>query len=186
MVAIRKATSTDAKDIATHLLFAMEDIVYKFIGEENTEKANGFMLHFAARPNNQYSYENCWVAEVNNSVVAVIIVYDGARLVKLRGPVVEFTRSKFNPEFQPEDETQAGEYYIDCLAVNPDQQGRGIGTKLLEFVIDEYVNKQGQTLGLLVDEVNPNAKRLYLKLGFKSVATKVVFAKNMEHLQIKP
>jgi ribosomal protein S18 acetylase RimI-like enzyme len=185
MAAIRKATLNDSHIIATHLLSAMEDIVYKFIGEEDPERANEFMSHFAAKPNNQYSYENCWVAEVNNTVVAVVIVYDGARLTELREPVVEYIRSKFNAEFKPEDETQAGEYYIDCLAVNPDQQGRGIGTKLLEFVIDEYVNKQRQTLGLLVDEVNPNAKRLYLRLGFNSVATKVLFGKNMEHLQIK-
>jgi ribosomal protein S18 acetylase RimI-like enzyme len=185
MVAIRKATLNDSQIIAMHLLLAMEDIVYKFIGEEDPDKAMEFMLHFAGKDDNQYSYENCWVAEVNSTVVAVVIVYDGARLVKLREPVVEYIRGKFNPQFQPEDETQAGEYYIDCLAVNPDQRARGIGTKLLEFVINEYVNKQGQTLGLLVDEVNPNAKRLYLRLGFQSVATKVLFGKNMEHLQIK-
>jgi ribosomal protein S18 acetylase RimI-like enzyme len=185
MIAIRKATLNDSQSLATHLLLAMEDIVFKFIGEEDPDKAMEFMLHFAGKDNNQYSYQNCWVVEIKNSVVAVILVYEGARLVELRKPIVEYIRSKFNPDFQPEDETQPGEYYIDCLAVNPSFQNAGIGTKLLEFVIDEYVNKQGRALGLLVDGTNPNAKRLYLKLGFKSVETKVVFGKKMEHLQIK-
>jgi len=54
----------------------------------------------------------------------------------------------------------------------------------LQFLIDEYVNKHNQTLGLLVDEGNPNAKRLYLKSGFKSAGKKVLFGRNLEYLQI--
>lgn len=119
------------------------------------------------------------------NVVAVINLYNGALLSELREPVVEYIRSKFNSDFKPEDETQAGEYYIDSLGVNPNQQNKGVGTKLLKFVIDKYVNRNNQTLGLLVDEVNPNAKRLCLKLGFKSAGKRVLFGKNMEHLQFK-
>lgn len=58
--------------------------------------------------------------------------------------------------------------------------------KLLQFIIDEYVSKQGHTLGLLVDEKNPNAKRLYLKLGFKHVGNKVLLGNSMKQLQINP
>jgi len=118
-------------------------------------------------------------------VVAAINLYNGALLSELRQPVIEYLRSKLNNDFNFEDETQAGEYYIDSLSVNPNQQSKGIGTKLLRFVIDEYVNKRSQTLGLLVDEINPNAKNLYLKLGFKSAGTRILFGKNMEHLQLK-
>ena len=32
---------------------------------------------------------------------------------------------------------------------------------------------------------NVNAKRLYLKMGFKNVGHKMLVGKNMEHLQIK-
>lgn len=83
-----------------------------------------------------------------------------------------------------EDETESGEFYIDCIGVNSDQQGKGIGSKALNFLIDEYVVKNHQTLGLLVDEDNPNAKRLYLKLGFKVVGRKSLAGKKMEHLQL--
>ena len=182
---VRKATLNDAEIIATYLSLPMKDILYKFIGEEDPEKAREFMLHFVGRENNQYSYQNCWVVEDNMKVVAAINLYNGALLSELRQPVIEHLRSKFNNDFSPEDETQAGEYYIDSLGVNPNQQAKGIGTKLLQFVIDEYVNKRSQTLGLLVDEINPNAKKLYLKLGFKSAGARILFGKNMEHLQIK-
>jgi GNAT superfamily N-acetyltransferase len=185
MIFVRKATLNDSEILATYLSLPMKDILYKFIGEEDPAKAREFMLHFVARENNQYSYQNCWVAEDNTEVVAAINLYDGALLSELRQPVIEYVRSKFNNYFNPEDETQVGEYYIDSLGVNPNQQNKGIGTKLLQFVIDEYVNKRSQPLGLLVDEINPSAKKLYLKLGFKSAGTRMLFGKNMEHLQIK-
>jgi ribosomal protein S18 acetylase RimI-like enzyme len=162
----------------------MEDIVYKFIGERDQEMARVFMLHFVQKGNNQYSWENCWVVESEGKVVAAVNLYDGGRLAELRKPVVEYLRKQSNRDLIVDDETQAGEYYVDALGVTPDQQGNGIGTQLLQFIIDEYVTMRNQTLGLLVDESNPGAKRLYLKLGFKHAGRKVFFGKNMDHMQI--
>lgn len=182
---IRKATIKDSKDIATYLLLAMEDIVYKFIGEQNYDKAKEFLLHFIEKENNQYSYKNCFVVEDDNEIIAAVNIYDGAKLHLLREPIAQYVRTHFNKNFNPEDETQKGEFYIDTLGVSPKCQGKGIGSKLLQFLIDEYVTKKQKTLGLLVDEGNPNAKKLYLKLGFKPVGIKTLIGKRMEHLQIK-
>jgi ribosomal protein S18 acetylase RimI-like enzyme len=180
---IRKATSNDSEAIATHLLLAMEDIVYKFIGMEDAEKAREFMLHFAGRENNQYSYQNCWVVQDEDEVVAAVNIYDGALLHQLRKPVLDYLKSRYDRDLSPEDETHAGEYYIDSLGVNVHRQCNGIGSKLVRYIIDEYT-KRCQTLGLLVDQENPNARRFYLRHGFKSVGKKMLFGKHMEHLQI--
>lgn len=180
---IRKARVDDAEFIAGYLLLAMEDIVYKFIGAMNAQKAKALLLFFASRGNNQYSWENCWVAEDGGVVVAAVNVYDGGQLHALRQPVVDHILKYYNADWQPEDETSAGEFYIDSLGVDPSQRGRGVGSMLLEFLINEYVTKRGYTLGLLVDEDNPNAKRLYVRLGFRSVGMKLVFGKRLEHLQ---
>jgi ribosomal protein S18 acetylase RimI-like enzyme len=67
----------------------------------------------------------------------------------------------------------------------PNQQGKGIGAKLIQYVINEQVQENGQTLGLLVDKANPGAKRLYLKLGFEVVGEKNLMGISMEHLQLK-
>ena len=184
MIIVRKATLTDSKLIATCLLLAMKEIIYKFIGEEDEKKAKEFILHFVERDNNQYSYQNCWVAEGDMGVVGAVNLYNGIQLSELRRPVIEYIRSRLASDFNVEEETQEGEYYIDSLGVNINYQNQGIGTKLLQFLIDEYVIKRTQTLGLLVDAGNSNAKRLYLKLGFKSVGKKIFLGKNMEHLQI--
>ncbi|AYN04011.1 MULTISPECIES: GNAT family N-acetyltransferase [unclassified Flavobacterium] len=182
---IRKATINDSNDIVTYLLLAMEDIVYKFIGKEDYNKAKDFLLHFVEKENNQYSYKNCFVVEDDNEIVAAVNIYDGAKLHLLREPIAQYVRTHYNKNFNPEDETQKGEIYIDTLGVNPKCQGKGIGSKLLQFLIDEYVTKKHKTLGLLVDEGNPNAKKLYLKLGFKPVGVKTLVGKRLEHLQIK-
>jgi ribosomal protein S18 acetylase RimI-like enzyme len=182
---IRKATKADAEYIASYMLLAMEEIVYHFIGEKDGRKAKALMWYFAEREDNQYSYQNCWVAVLDQEVVAAVNIYDGARLQELRQPFVEHIKARFNKDFQPQAETGAGEYYIDTLGVHPVHQGKGIGSKMLQFLIEEYVIKQKQTLGLLVEKENTKAKRLYSKLGFKSSGTKVLWGKELEHLQIK-
>lgn len=182
---IRKAVWSDAEAIAECLLLAMEEIVFHFIGDDDPVKAKKFLLHFVERENNQYSYENCRVVESDGKIVAAIDIYDGADLHALRAPVIAYVRGHYNPDFDPEDETGAGEFYIDSLGVAPGQQGKGIGSKLLDHVIDEYVTRNHQTLGLLVDEDNPDAKKLYLKLGFISAGKTTLAGKRMEHLQIR-
>lgn len=183
---IRKAVKSDSPYIAPLLLLAMEDIIYKFIKKEDFVTARDFLHYFVESENNQYSYQNCFVAEADNEIIGAVNVYNGADLITLRTPIVEFVRENFNPDFDPELETRAGEFYIDSLGVNPNHQGKGIGSKLLQFLIDEYVYKNKQTLGLLVEEDNPLAKNLYLKLGFQVAGEKALVGKRLEHLQISP
>lgn len=188
---IRRATLQDTEAIVNHLLLAMEEIVYEFIGEVDNEKARAFLLHFIGKEDNQYSYQNCWVVEQGSNavgqvgnVVATVNIYDGEKLAELRKPIIEYIKGYYNRDLVVEDETEPGEFYIDSFGVSLDQQGRGIGSIVLQFLLDEFVKKNNQTLGLLVDIENESAKKLYLKMGFKSVGQKVLVGKNMEHLQI--
>ncbi|MGC1633320.1 MAG: GNAT family N-acetyltransferase, partial [Gelidibacter sp.] len=164
----------------------MEDIVCEFIGQKNSEKAKAFLLHFVQKENNQYSYQNCFVVEEDHQIIAAVNIYDGSELIHLRAPIIQYIERHFSKAFNPEDETQPGEFYIDSLGVNPNQQGKGIGGKLLQFLIHYYVIQSNKTIGLLVEENNPNAKRLYLKLGFEPVGEKTLVGKKLVHLQVKP
>ena len=181
---VRKATIEDSESIASLLLLAMKEIIYKFIAMEDSKTAYYFLLHFVESEKNQYSYQNCFVAEENDEIIGAVAVYNGGKLQELRKPVIDYVRLNFNPDFDPEDETQIGELYIDALGVSPNHQGKGIGSKILQFLIEEFVNKEKETLGLLVEEGNPGAKKLYLKLGFKVVGSKTLVGKELEHLQI--
>ena len=180
----RKASKNDAIAIADYLFLAMEEIVYEFIGEKNTQQAKDFLVQFTSQSDNQYSYQNCWFAEFENEIIGCACLYNGADLLKLRQPVVAFVQNKYNANFNPELETQAGEVYLDCISVHPKTQGKGFGSQFLNFLINHYVYQQNKTIGLLVYDDNPKAKKLYLNLGFKSVGKKTLVGKSLEHLQI--
>ncbi len=185
LMQIRKATPKDSKSIVPYLLLAMQDITYEFIGEKSNEKATQFLYAMVSQKENQYSYENCWVIEDGDEIIGTACLYDGGKLHQLRKPVANYIQQHFGKDFNPEDETEKGEIYIDCVGVSPHQQGKGIGSKIFDFLIDHYVVKQKQTLGLLVDSDNPKAEKLYLKLGFIQVGEKALVGKTLKHLQYK-
>lgn len=180
---IRPAQKEDAVQIAELMNLAMLEITYQFIGEEDLAKANAFLAHFIAIENNQYSYQNIFVAEEDGVMLGQISLYNGAELKKLRQPIWDKIKADRNVDYWAEDETQTGEIYLDTIAVSPLAQGKGIGKQLLQFAIEEFVTKQNKVIGLLVDKDNPNAKRLYEKVGFKVVNDIHIFGKEMEHMQ---
>ncbi len=118
--------------------------------------------------------------------MGAVNIYNGAELLQLRQPVLDFLSSKYGRNVLPEEETAAGEYYIDTIAVHPAHRGKGIGAGLLKFSIGEYVVKNKFVLGLLVEESNEAARKLYLKLGFSQAGRKILLGKTMDHLQFNP
>jgi ribosomal protein S18 acetylase RimI-like enzyme len=183
---IRKAEKEEANEVATYLMLAMEGFVYTMIAEKNHQKAIDCLAYFCGQENNQYSYQNCWVLEFQGKIIGAANVYDGADLLKLRKPVIDYIRANYNELFNPGIETEAGEFYIDTFAIHPNFQGKGMGLKILQFLIHEYVINQKMALGLLVESENIGAKKLYSKAGFEYVQMREFLTKNLEHLQIKP
>jgi ribosomal protein S18 acetylase RimI-like enzyme len=182
----RQANTIDASKIAKLMLFAMDKIVYDFIGEKNENKAIDFLVELIKKENNQYSYQNITIFEnENNEIVGMTNIYDGAKLNELRKPVLDLLEQKFNQTIHPQDETEKGEFYIDTIAVFPEYRGLGIGQKILDYIINEYAINQNKIIGLLVDLDNPNAKRLYTNKGFVKVGEKQLMNEYHEHLQYK-
>ena len=162
----------------------MEEITYFLIGQHNNAEALAFLTHFIALPANQYSYENCFVAEENGTIIGHLNCYPGAQLLELREPVLLYLAQHYNQHLTLHMETEAGEDYIDTLATSPLAQGKGIGTMLLQHLITYRKTQSTIPLALLVDMENPNAKKLYLRLGFIKVGEKNIFNKTLEHLQL--
>lgn len=181
---IRKAKIEDSESVTTLLMLATGEVIYKFIGGQDYSKAFNFLLHFVQNEDNQYSYQNCYVAVEKDEIVGAVLAYDGAKLEELRKPVLKYIHRHFDAQLAVEAETQAGEFYLDSLGILPTHQGKGIGSQLIQFIITEKSMKKGMTLGLLVDKTNPGAKKLYLKLGFMPVGEKTLMGISVEHLQI--
>ena len=185
MITLRKATKKDSKTIAKLAMYAMADIVYEFIGEKNNDKAIDFLTQLVEMEQNQYSYENILIFEHENETAGFCITYDGAKLETLRRPVLNVLATKYNRNINPQNETEEGEIYIDCIATFPEFRGKGIGSFILDYLIEDIGHKQNKTLGLLVDLTNPRAQKLYEAKGFKVVGEKQLMSENHYHLQYK-
>lgn len=164
MAQIRPALASDVQWVAPLIFQAMEDIVFKLIGQKNPEQGITFIQKLFVQENNQYSYQNTLVYEADGVCVGSLVSYDGKDLAPLRSPVLELAQQINPAPVSIEDETQSGELYIDTLSVSPNFQGMGIGSELVNFLKSQ--TSEGQKIGLLVDSQNPQAEKLYNRLEF--------------------
>jgi ribosomal protein S18 acetylase RimI-like enzyme len=162
---IRSATPQDASEVAPLLVLAMGHIAGIFAKSDRYEDAIPFFKGFFEKDDNQYSYLNTLVYEEDNVVLGSVTGYDGGRLAVLRQPVLDRLRAS-DPAFTPGDETESGEFYMDCLNVRADHQGKGIGKKLIQAFCENAVRLGFKRVGLIVDKENPDAKKLYERQGF--------------------
>lgn len=58
------------------------------------------------------------------------------------------------------------------INVDKDYQNQKIATKLIEYMINDCIEKNIKSITLEVKETNENAIHLYTKLGFKQVGTR--------------
>ena len=157
-----------------------------FAGEEHG--LSGFhqlMTDLVCRADSQYSYLNTLVAlNAQRDVVGVCTSYDGAHLHQLRTAFVQGCLARFNRDFgNMDDETAAGELYVDSLAVDAHYRGKGIAKSLLKATIEKAKQLQLPAVGLLVDKGNPKAERLYTSVGFQYVDDNQWGGHAMRHLQ---
>lgn len=184
---IQTARKFQSLSIARLIMQAMNyDCCRYFIGPEHTlDEFEHVMTNLVLDENSQYSYLNTQVAlDSENGLCGICVSYDGSSLHKLRRAFIDAMKKHFNRDFSNmEDETSAGELYIDSIAVSEKHRGNGIATMLLKATIDKAAAMKLPAVGLLVDEGNPAAERLYLRTGFKHVGNNVWGGHPMKHLQ---
>ncbi len=168
---IRPAVPEDASQVAPLLILAMQHIAGVFANSERYEDAIPFFEAFFRRADNQYSHIHTQVFEEQGRILGSVTGYDGARLHELRQPVLDQIR-KTDRDFTPGDETEAGEFYLDCINVHNDHQGKGIGKMLVDAFCNKAISLGHERVGLIVDLGNPTAKKFYESMGFKVVDEK--------------
>ena len=187
MITIEQAQISQAPDIAHLIMEAMNhECCLYFAGEEHGLLGfHGLMTDLVCRTDSQYSYLNTLVAlNAQREVIGVCTSYDGACLHRLREAFVQSCLARFNRDFgNMDDETAAGELYVDSLAVDARYRGKGIAKTLLKSTIDKAKQLQLPAVGLLVDKGNPKAERLYASIGFQYVDDNQWGGHAMRHLQ---
>lgn len=170
MIVIKKATRQQAPEIARLIMMAMtDDCCLHFCGEGyGLDDFRRMMTTLVEREDSQYSYTNTYVACDGNRVVGISVSYDGGKLHALRRAFLELSREYIGKDNSGmDDETQAGELYLDSLAVLPEYQRQGIARRLIAATKERADALNLPCVGLLVDKANPAGEALYASVGFQ-------------------
>jgi ribosomal-protein-alanine N-acetyltransferase len=108
------------------------------------------------------SFSNPWtremyVAELQNAAVSRVYVAKGSA-----GTVVGFCSFWFVFD----------QMHINNLAVLPEYRGRGLGTRLLDFILREASREGARWATLEVRRSNEGARRLYARMGFQEAGVR--------------
>ena len=184
---IQAAQKHQALSIARLIMQAMNyDCCRYFTGPDHTlDDFERVMTELVLADNTQYSYLNTLVAiDADGGLCGACVSYDGARLHELRRPCFDAFKANFGFDTgRIGDETQAGELYLDSIAVFENYRGKGVATALLQASIEKGRTLGLPAVGLLVDKGNPKAETLYLRVGFKYVGDSSWGGHEMKHLQ---
>ena len=170
MIKIKNARKEQSPDIARLIMTAMaDDCCLHFCGVGyGLEDFWGIMTMLVEREDSQYSYRNTLVAMDGDLLVGIAVSYDGGRLHELRQAFVEAAKACIGMDHSGmDDETQAGELYLDSLAVLPDYRRQGIARRLLKATKEKADRMGLPCVGLLVDKGNPAGEALYASVGFR-------------------
>jgi [ribosomal protein S18]-alanine N-acetyltransferase len=58
--------------------------------------------------------------------------------------------------------------YVQTICIDPKSRGKGLGTTLLRFA-EERIYRESPNVFLCVSSFNPEAKRLYERLGYETI-----------------
>lgn len=181
--------TNEAAEIARLIMMAMtNECCQYFCGAHHTlDEFHSLITKLAGRLDTQYSYANtiCCHNE-NGKIVGICTSYNGGELKRLRQNFIDGAKEAFGIDHSSiPAETEAGELYIDSLAVVPEYRGQGIATELLKQTKQKCYNIGLPAVGLLVDAGNPKAERLYEQCGFKVVGVNEWGGHPMKHMVYK-
>ena len=185
MVEIREATKNQAAEIARLIMMAMTDecCLYYCADGCGLGAFRKMMTYLVNREDSQYSYRNTLVAMDGEKVVGISVSYDGSMLHELRRAFIEAAKEYVGKDNSSmDDETQAGELYLDSLAVLPEYRRQGIARRLILATKEKADAMHLPCVGLLVDKGNPDGEALYSSVGFKYMNDSRWGGHEMKHL----
>lgn len=166
-------TPADAVMVARYIEQAADGLFRALLGSPWER----ILAEVVVEPDHTLSFENVLVAELDGHPVGALSAYSGAayagkpddalwraagwRRIRLAVAFVgAFRFMRFVGRIEPEA------YYVQAVAVDPDRQGLGIGSLLLDAARDQAVDAGATHLALDVLESNVDARRLYERIGF--------------------
>ncbi|MFL2060339.1 GNAT family N-acetyltransferase [Marinilactibacillus psychrotolerans] len=166
---IRDAEPKDIEEIVELFKVILEELDLPVLQNVSWLQLKPALMEAANSSEYRYSYKNAIVKEIDKKVVGFSYGYRGETDKKRDKVLLEVLTKHDLSHFVifQEDETEAGEWYIDSLVVNELFRGFGIGRELLHAVYQQAKSSGVDKVGLNVNQSNPKARKLYEKEGFR-------------------
>jgi len=179
---IRPARLEDAKLAARLMHLALGRFGEYTFGDGNPAKTLDVLERLFIARSNRFSHEHAFMAEKGGNVAGLLLAHPAKIMTRLDlltarpmlgilglGEVLRLF-IRFLP-LAGGREAERDEYYISDLAVLPQFQGQGTGTRLLAFAEEQAARHGLGKCSLIVALHNDAARQLYLRLGYRIVET---------------
>ncbi|GAA6151727.1 GNAT family N-acetyltransferase [Pseudoteredinibacter isoporae] len=182
-IKIENAAPEDAEAMAG-LIYSSGPKAFDYVFGKQTPAAQDYLYHAVQRNKGQYSHRNHVLVRSNGHVLGSMFNYDSRGLSAMYLPTVMSVLSFFRWRIwgvakrssvidevikPPADDMLV----VAHLAVAPEAQGMGIGSKLIDYAADIARENGYAGLALDVSMENPAAQRLYERLGFQVCAERL-------------
>lgn len=177
-LSLRPATPADAAEAAVLLADTMGGYGVMTMGLGSLLRETSILRDWFVRPGHRFSYEYCWLAELEDQVVGLLHTLPGDRLDELERSLSKGILKVYNPfelvqmvwrlmVIGRSDEADKNEYVLAHLAVKEGFRRKGIAAFLIKKA-EELAAENGFTrLVLEVELDNQPARQLYGKQGFE-------------------
>ncbi len=165
---IRKAQISDAREIARNIMAALEFDIFGNEQPGEIMKIWDAMTVICEREDTLYSWKNTIIADDGGVVAGSLSFYNGSIYKESRDLTfsIAYELAGWTPPEDMEDETGAGECYLDSLAVHPEYRRQGIARLLIDEALEIAKREGSRKAGLIV--LSSNEKRIiyYKSFGF--------------------
>lgn len=166
-----RAELVDAREVAWALETATDGMFSMMVGRT----WQTVLAELVMRPGHAWSWSQARIAEVEGATVGVALSGPadlpapddslglgwGWRRIRLTAVALAG-----DPFLSFMDHHEPGEWYLTAVAVRPESRGLGVGSQLLDDVIERGTAAQMSSVTLDVDAKNTRAERLYGEYGF--------------------
>lgn len=104
-------------------------------------------------------YKNQRLKEFENNEIDVYVIEENEKFIG------EITVNYINHDLETETIPNI-RVYFEAYRINENYQGKGLGQKLMEYVINDLKQKGFKEFTIGVEEDNEKAKHIYFKYGF--------------------
>lgn len=182
---IRKAQRKDTEALINGIIAIWEDMESPFVTEIPLLELKEILRTCMLDNDFRYRYTNGIVCEREGEVAGFIFGYKGEEEPTLDQSFKKrLTEKKYDQKINLsfDQETKAGEWYVDMVFTQANFRKQGVATALLE-ALPQIAGEAGESLiALNCDLENANARKVYEKQGFQKESEIMIVGHRYDHM----